>query len=140
MIGTPERAIGERAVRILHGNDPKGVGRVLIPQRHVLARHERMRAEAVAGFVIVGAVLVVVENPPGAFASARLVGKPAGLVVLALPETPDAAAIAQFLERRGIDMATPIERCHEFVTARGRSVRMLLRAREIQSDALEHMG
>ena len=103
---------------ILNGDDPEGVRAVLIADGNVFARNERVCAEAIARFIIVKPVLIVVEYPGRAVASTRLVSKPSGLVLLALPKAAHGASIPEFLPGFDIDMATSIQRGYELVAAR----------------------
>ena len=103
---------------ILNGNDPEGVRGVQIADGNVFARNERVCAEAIARFVVIKPAFIVVKHPRRSVASTRLVGKPSGLVLLALPKAAHGASIPKFLPGFDIDMATSIQRGYELVAAR----------------------
>src|ERR1039458_9826670 len=83
---------------------------VLIADRDIFARAERMGAEAIAA-----------------------------LVVVAFPEPAPAAMLALALPELHVDMALVVERGDEFVTMKLRALRELLGAGKIEPDALERM-
>src|SRR5262249_472575 len=111
---------------------------VLVTDRHVFAGSEGVSAEAVAALVVVLRPVVVVE-PPTRVRAARGMNQAADLVGLAVPEAADPAMVPVLAPQLQIDMAGRIERRDELVAVTRRSRRMLLRARKVEPDALEHM-
>ena len=79
---------------------------------------------------------VVAEGP----AAARAVHEVADILLLAAPEPAHAALLARLLPAVGVDMAVGIERRDELVAVPGRTVRMLLGARQIEADLLQTHG
>ena len=77
-----------------------------------------MCAEAIARFIVIKPVLIVVEHPGRAVASTRLVSKPSGLVLLALPKAAHGASIAKRLPGIDVDTTTSVQGRYEFVAAR----------------------
>ena len=58
-----------------------------------------MHAEAVSGFVIIGAGGIVVEHPAGVLGAAGFVDEPPDLLVVPVPEPADATMLAVFCPR-----------------------------------------
>src|ERR1039457_2645240 len=112
---------------------------VLVADRDIFPRAERMGAEAVAALVVVGPGWVVVEDPARMLGSARLVHQKADLVVLAFPEPAHAAMLVVASPERHVDMALVVERGDEFVTMALRALRELLGAGKIEPDAFERV-
>src|SRR5664279_6513693 len=112
---------------------------VLVADRDIFARAERMGAEAIAALVVVDPGWVVVEDPARMLGATRLVHQKADLVVLAFPEPAHAAMLALALPELHVDMALVIERGDEFVTMKLRALRELLGAGKIEPDALERV-
>src|ERR1035438_10365253 len=101
---------------------------VLVADRDIFARAERMGAEAVAALVVVDPGWIVVEDPARMLGSAWLVHQKADLVVLAFPEPAHAAMLAIALPELHVDMALVVERSDEFVTMTLRALREFLGA------------
>src|SRR5665811_1955649 len=117
-----------------------GVGlAVLVADRDIFARAERMGAEAVAALVVVGPGWIVVEDPARMLGSARLVHQEADLVVRAFPEPAHAAMLAIVSPERHVDMALVVERGDEFVAMALRALREFLGAGKIEPNALERV-
>src|SRR5450755_4519287 len=101
---------------------------VLVADRDIFARAERMGAEAVAALVVVDPGWIVVEDPARMLGSARLMHQKADLVVLAFPKPAHAAMLAIALPELHVDMALVVERSDEFVTMTLRTLREFLGA------------
>ena len=112
-------------------------GARLVADRDVFARTENVRAEAVTALVVVLGAPIVVEHPAGVLRPARLVHEEADLVLLAIPEPADPAVAPVLLPLRLIDVAVGLERRDELVAVPRRALRKLLRAGEVEPDALE---
>jgi hypothetical protein len=84
--------------------------RILIAERQIFVGREAMRAEAIADFVVIRTVLIVVENPAGVLAAARPMRQHAELLSFAAPEAADATSLAMRLPQPGIDMAVGVQR------------------------------
>src|SRR5215510_482704 len=112
---------------------------VLVADRDIFAGPERMRAEPVAGLVVVLRGLVVVEDPAGVLPTARLVHQHADLVRLASPEPPHPTMRPVLAPQLDVDMPRAVERCDELVAVPRRPAGKLLGTGEIEPDALEHM-
>src|SRR5215470_19614912 len=112
---------------------------VLVADRDILAGPEGMRAEPVAGLVVVLRGLVVVEDPAGMLPTARLVDQEANLVRIAVPEPPHPAMRPMLAPQLDIDMPGAVERRDELVAVARRPAGKFLGAGEVEPDALEHM-
>src|ERR1035437_2941934 len=129
-----------RSARPLDRDHLVGMGlAVLVADRDIFPRAERMGSEAVAALVVVGPGWVVVEYPARMLGSARLVHQKADLVVLAFPEPAHAAMLVVASPARHVDMALVVERGDEFVTMALRALRELLGAGKIEPDAFERV-
>src|SRR3569623_1927669 len=96
-----------------------------------------MRAEAVTALVVGSGAQVVIEHPAAVLGAARLVHEEADLVGLGAPEAADAAMRTILHPLRIVDMPVGLERRDEFVAVPRRTLRKLLRAGEVEPDALE---
>ena len=65
----------------------------VVADRDIFARHERMGAKPIAGFVVIFGGIVIIENPLRMFRPARFVQQMPGLF-LATPEPAHAAIVA----------------------------------------------
>src|ERR1700687_248911 len=95
---------------------------ILVADRDIFARAERMGAEAIAALVVVDPGWVVVEDPARMLGAARLVHQKADLVVLAFPAPAHAALLALALPELHVDMALVAEGGEEFVTMKLRAL------------------
>src|SRR5665213_976129 len=109
---------------------------VLVANRDIFARAERMGAEAVAALIVILRGLVVVEYPARVLGSARPVHQKSDFVVFAFPEPAHPAMFAVALPKLGVDMILLVERGDEFVTLSLRALREFLGAGEVKPDAL----
>src|SRR2546425_70901 len=112
---------------------------ILAADRNIFARTKGVVAEAIAGLVVVIRRFVIIEHPARVLCPARPVHQPPELVVLASPEPAHAAMLAVFAPKLGIDMPVGIERSNELIAMFLGPQREILRAGEIEPDALEHM-
>jgi hypothetical protein len=111
---------------------------LMVLDRDIFAKVERMCAEPIARFVVVSSTFVV-KHPTCMLRSTWLVNKAAILVLFAVPKSVDAAMLAVLLPECRIDVASGVERSHELIAAAGGSFWKLLRSGEIESYALEHV-
>src|SRR5664279_327977 len=112
---------------------------VLVADRDIFARAERMGAEAVAALVVVLGGLIVVEHPARMLRATRLVHQETVFVVLAFPEPAHAAMLALALPELHVDVGRAVERGDEFITVALRALREFLGAGQIEPDAFERM-
>src|SRR3974390_610960 len=119
-------------------DDLKRVHRtVFAADRDVFAGTENVRTEAAAALVVLSCVGVVIEEPASDLGPVRVVYHLPDLILLACPEAAHAAMRAVPLPLLAIDMAIRRERRNEFIAVPRRALRKLLRAGEIEPDALE---
>jgi hypothetical protein len=104
---------------------------------YLFALRECMRSEPIAGFIIVTSCPIVVEHPAGVLRTAGLVDEQANLFVLALPKPPDTTVLAMLLPELWINVPTSIKRRDDFIAVAYRALGVLLRARQVESDASE---
>src|SRR5579872_3674165 len=112
---------------------------VFVANGNIFAGPECMRAEPIAALVVVLRGLVIIEDPAHVLGPARPVHQETVLVGLTIPEPPHAAMVAVLLPEPCIDMVPGIERRHEFIAMPRRALRELLRAGEVEPDALERV-
>src|SRR5438552_19021589 len=112
---------------------------VLVADRDVFAGPEGMRAEAIAGLVVLLGNALVIERPAGVAGAPRAVHQASYLVRLAFPETTYAAMVAVLSPQLHIDVPAGIERGHEFVTVARGARGKFLRTGQVEPDALERM-
>jgi hypothetical protein len=70
---------------------------VIVADRYVFAWRKGVDAEAVAGFVIVRSVGIIVEYPSSELRAVRFVYEAADLLIPAVPKSADAAMIPKLL-------------------------------------------
>ncbi len=75
-----------------------------------------MGAEAVARLVVIIALGIVVEHPPGMLGTTRLMDQASGLVLLTLPKSANATLVAMGLPSLGSDMSLGVQRSNELIT------------------------
>ena len=88
---------------------------VVFTNRDVFAGTEGMGPEAVAHFIIVHPVLVVIEDPARVLGPAWFMHQAADLIRSAIPKPTHPAMVAMFAPKFGIDVATCINWGDEFV-------------------------
>src|ERR1700674_1427011 len=141
--GTPVAPTRNRAESSGRGLDRNDLERVHLPlfiaDRDVFAGDESMRAEAVAGFVVLLGNVLVIEHPAGVAGTPRAMHQTPHLVRLAPPEATHAAMVAVLAPQLRIDMPVGIERGHKLVAMAGGARGKFLRAGQVEPDALEHM-
>src|SRR5580700_4970636 len=111
---------------------------ILVADRDVFARHEGVRTEAIARFVVLIARRAVVEHPTGMLLASRAVDELSNLLFIA-PESAYPAVVAVLAPKLRIDVAFGVKWGNELVSVPRRTRRELLRAGEVEPDALEHM-
>ena len=108
-----------------------------IGDRDIFAGCKLMGAEAIARLVVIIALGIVVEHPPGMLGTTRLMDQASGLVLLTLPKSANATLVAMGLPSLGIDMSLGVQRSNELIAVILRSSRMLLRARKLEADRFQ---
>src|SRR5215212_8155385 len=111
---------------------------VLIPERDVFAGLEPVRAEPVAGFVVVARVLVVVDQPCRAPCAARAVHEAAVEVGLPGPESPHAALGALAAPLLRVEQSVGVQGSGHLVAVPGATVGVFPAAGQFQSNAMQH--
>jgi hypothetical protein len=91
---------------------------MLVLDRDIFAKLERICAEPIARFVVVSGTFVV-KHPTCMLRSTGLVNKAAILVLFAVPKSVDAAMLAVLLPECRIDVASGVERSHELAAMTG---------------------
>src|SRR5262249_17464392 len=112
---------------------------VFTADRDIFAVAKGVVAEAIAGLVVVLRGLVIVEYPARVLGAAGLVDETPELVVLVIPESTYAAMFAVFPPKLGIDVSSGVKGSDEFIAVLVRARGEVLRASEIEPDALEHV-
>src|SRR3954471_10736500 len=105
-----------------------------IGDRDIFAGYKLMGAEAIARLVVIIALGIVVEHPPGMLGTARLMDQASGPVLFALPKSTNATLVAMGLPSLRIDMSLGVQRSNELIAVILRSFRMLLRAGKLEAD------
>ena len=86
-----------------------------IGDRDIFAGCKLMGAEAIAQLVVIIALGIVVEHPPGMLGTTRLMDQASGLVLLTLPKSANATLVAMGLPSLGIDMSLGVQRSNELI-------------------------
>jgi hypothetical protein len=107
---------------------------MMVPDRYIFAKLERMCAETVPCFVVVSGAFVV-EQPTCMLRSTGLVHEAASLVFFALPKSVDATMLAIFLPERRINVPGSVEGSHEHVAMPRGTFWKLLRSGKIERNA-----
>lgn len=132
-----ENRISDCSGRILDGDDLERLHlAVVVTNRQILTNLHDVIAQAVGGFVIIIAGVVVIDQPSRATDAAGAMAQITD-IFFPPPKSMDATQFLVLAPFRNIDFPLGIKRRHDVVAVLMRSCRMLLSAGKMQGDAFE---